>query len=158
MTKEMKQIFTRRVTQANRTQLVVVMYDILLTYLEDGMQAYAAGDVAAFRDNLKYARDCIAELRKSLDFQYDLSKNLFAIYAFADRELANDMHGNKTDHMREIIKNFSKLRDAYDTISKQDKSEPLMANAQDVYAGFTYGKTDINESLLNDSTIRGYSV
>ena len=158
MTKEMKQIFTRRVTQSNRTQLVVVMYDILLTYLEDGMQAYAAGDVAAFRDNLKYARDCIAELRKSLDFQYDLSKNLFAIYAFADRELANDMHGNKTDHMREIIKNFSKLRDAYDTISKQDKSEPLMANAQDVYAGFTYGKTDINESLLNDSTIRGYSV
>ena len=158
MTKEMKQIFTRRVTQANRTQLVVVMYDILLTYLEDGMQTHAAGDVAAFRDNLKYARDCIAELRKSLDFQYDLSRNLFAIYAFADRELANDMHGNKTDHMSEIIRNFRKLRDAYDTISKQDKSEPLMTNAQDVYAGFTYGKTDINESLLNNGIARGYSV
>ena len=68
------------------------------------------------------------------------------------------MHGNKTDHMSEMIRNFRKLRDAYDTISKQDKSEPLMANAQDVYAGFTYGKTDINESLLNNGIARGYSV
>ena len=158
MTKEMKQIFTRRITQANRTQLIVVLYDILLTYLEDGMKAHAAGDRAAFLKNLGFARDCIAELRKSLDFHYDLSKNLFAIYAFADRELANDMHGNKTDYMREIIKNFTRLRDAYDTISKQDKSDPLMENAQDVYAGFTYGKTDINESLLNNGATRGYSV
>ena len=158
MTKEMKQIFTRRVTQANRTQLVVVLYDILLTYLEDGMNAYEAGDRTEFKKDLGLARDCIAELRKSLDFQYDLSRNLFAIYAFADRELANNMHGNKADHMKEIIKDFEKLRNAYDTISKKDKSEPLMENAQDVYAGFTYGRTDLNESLLNSGTARGYSV
>ncbi len=30
MTREMKQIFTRRITQANRTQLVVILYDMVL--------------------------------------------------------------------------------------------------------------------------------
>lgn len=158
MTNEMKQIFTRRVTQANRTKLIVVMYDILLTYLEDGMKAYESGDREEFKKNIGLARDCIAELRKSLDFQYDLSNNLFAIYAFADRELAGDMYGGKTDNIREIMDIFTKFRDAFDTISEQDDSEPLMANAQDVYAGFTYGKTDVNESLLNNGTARGYSV
>ena len=29
MTREMKQIFTRRITQANSTQLVVILYDIV---------------------------------------------------------------------------------------------------------------------------------
>lgn len=157
MTREMKQIFTRRVTQSNRTQLVVVLYDILLTYLDDGMQAYEKGDTEMFRKSLGLARDCIAELRKSLDFQYDLSGNLFSIYAFADRELANDVYGKKTDHIDDIIEMIRKLRNAFDTISKEDKSDPLMENAQNVYAGFTYGKTDVNESLLNNSATRGYS-
>lgn len=158
MTKEMKQIFTRRITQANRTQLVVIVYDMLLAYLEDGMKAYDVDNKQEFIRNLELARNCIAELRSSLDFKYDLSKNLFSIYAFADRELANDIYGVKTENMDAIIKMFRKLRDAYHTISKEDNSEPLMENIQDVYAGFTYGKTDVNESLVNNGAERGYCV
>ena len=45
MTKEMKQIFTRRITQANRTQLVVVVYDMLLTYLDDAKKAYSVDKI-----------------------------------------------------------------------------------------------------------------
>jgi len=32
MTREMKQIFTRRITQANRTQLIVILYDMQVIY------------------------------------------------------------------------------------------------------------------------------
>lgn len=158
MTKEMKQIFTRRITQANRTQLVVVVYDMLLAYLEEGMKAYETDNKQEFDRNLNLARSCIAELRSSLNFEYDLSKNLFSIYAFADRELAGDIYGAKTDNIDAIIKMFQKLRDAYHTISKEDDSEPLMENIQDVYAGYTYGKTDVNESLVNYGAQRGYCV
>lgn len=158
MTKEAKQIFTRRITQANRTQLVVILYDMVMAYLEDAAGAYDAGCDQEFKKALQHARDCIAELRNSLNFSYDLSKNLFAVYVFADRELANDICGKKTDNIKEIGQMFKKLRDAYHTISRQDNTEPLMQNAQGVYAGFTYGRSGINENMIYGGARRGFCV
>lgn len=158
MTKEMKQIFTRRITQANRTQLVVILYDMILTYLGDAASAQEIGCEQEYKKDMQCARNCISELRCSLDFTYDLSRNLFAIYAFADRELAHDMHGINAEQLAQITGMFQKLRDAYNTISKQDHSQPLMENAQNVYAGFTYGRTDVNESLSQYGTARGYCI
>ena len=158
MTKEMKQIFTRRITQANRTQLVVILYDMILTYLKDAATAQEIGCEQEFKKDMQCARNCISELRGSLDFNYDLARNLFAIYAFADRELAHDMRGISAEQLVQITGMFQKLRDAYHTISKEDQSQPLMENAQDVYAGFTYNRTDVNESLLQYGGARGYRI
>lgn len=158
MTKENKQMFTRRITQANRTQLVVVLYEMLLVYLEDAQKAHTAEDKQEFVRSLELARECISEMRASLNFEYELSKNLFAIYCFADKELANDIFGNKTENLDALKTIFTKLHDAYATISEQDETGPLMDNIQDVYAGLTYGKEDVNESLVNYDTGRGYTV
>lgn len=158
MTREMKQIYTRRITQANRTQLIVILYDMILTYLEDAITAQEIGCEQEFKKDMRCARNCISDLRNSLDFTYDLSRNLFAIYAFADRELAHDMNGITAEHISQITGMFQKLRDAYNTISKEDDSQPLMENAQNVYAGFTYGKTDVNESMFHYGATRGYCV
>ena len=38
MTKECKQQFTLRITQANSTQLIVILYEMTLQYLADGEQ------------------------------------------------------------------------------------------------------------------------
>lgn len=158
MTKEMKQIFTRRITQANRTQLVVILYDMILTYLKDAATAQEIGCGQEFKKDMQCARNCISEMRSSLDFNYDLSRNLFAIYAFADRELAHDMQGISVEQLAQITGMFQKLRDAYHTISKEDQSQPLMENAQDVYAGFTYNRTDVNESLSQYGSARGFCI
>ena len=34
MTKEMKQNYTLRISQANKSELVVIVYEMLLTYIE----------------------------------------------------------------------------------------------------------------------------
>ena len=158
MTKEMKQIFTRRITQANRTQLVVVVYDMLLTYLDDAKKAYSVDNMDEFVSDIEYARNCIAELRSSLNFEFELSKTLFSIYSFADRKLASDIYSFDAENLDAISKLFEKLRDAYHKVSKEDTSEPLMANVQGVYAGLTYGKTDINESFGDYGNKRGYYI
>ncbi|EOS34619.1 flagellar protein FliS [Lachnospiraceae bacterium A4] len=157
MTREMKQIFTRRITQANRTQLVVILYDMVLEYLKEAIAAQEIDCIQEYKKAMQCARNCISELRNSLDFNYEISKNLFAIYAFADRELASEMHSIKKDALSQIAGMFQKLRDAYYTISKEDHSQPLMQNAQNVYAGYTYGRTDVNESLYSGAA-RGYCV
>lgn len=158
MTSEKKQIFTRRVTQANRTQLAVVVYDIFLEYISDALNAHNEGDAEEFALSMQMAMECIYEMRSALDFKYALAKNLFAIYNYAERELAGNLFKNRTDNLEELKKMFTSLRDAYDTISKNDTSEPLMDNIQDIYAGFTYGKTDVNENLINYDAERGFRV
>ena len=151
-------MFTRRITQANRTQLVVVSYDIFLEHLDDAANAHNDGNTEEFTKSIQMARECILQMRSALDFQYELSKNLFSLYNFADRELAGDMFGNKADNLDALRQMFKKLRDAYDTVSKDDTSEPLMDNIQDVYAGFTYGRNDINENLIDYGEERGFRV
>lgn len=39
MTQEKKQEFTRRLSNCNQGQMIVIMYDILFAYLDDGIQA-----------------------------------------------------------------------------------------------------------------------
>lgn len=158
MTTEKKQMFTRRITQANRTQLVVIVYEMLLVYLEDALRAYEAEDRQEFTHNLGLARECIGQMRTSLNFEYALSKSLFSLYCYADKELAKDIYGYKTENLDVIQMIFTKLHDAYYTISSQDHSDPLMGNIQSVYAGLTYGRTDLNENLSNYDAKRGFLV
>ena len=56
MTKELKQEYTLKITQANKTQLVVILYEMLLTYLEDAVSAHEKNDRAGFRDGIRKAR------------------------------------------------------------------------------------------------------
>lgn len=158
MTSEKKQLFTRRVTQANRTQLTVVVYDIFLEYLDSALDACNEGAAEEFALSIQMALECIYQMRSTLNFKYVPAKNLFAIYNYAERELAGSLFRNRTDSLEELKKMFTKLRDAYAVISKNDTSEPLMDNIQDIYAGLTYGKTDVNENLINYDAERGFRV
>ena len=58
MTKECKQQFTLRITQANATQLVVILYEMTLQYLTDGEQA---ADDAELLEAVRRARGCIGD-------------------------------------------------------------------------------------------------
>lgn len=156
MTRENKQMFTRRITQANRSQLVVIVYEMFLVYLEDAKKAHEAENNAEFTRSLELARGCVQELRMSLNFEYDIAKYLFDIYCFADRKLAQCIFGGSMENIDAIAEMFTKLHDAYAEISAQDKAAPLMDNIQGVYAGYTYGKNDVNESLVNYDAGRGY--
>lgn len=156
MNTEIKQTFTRRITQANRTQLVVIVYEMLLVYLEDAINAYNEEQMQEFKENLRMARECIGQMRTSLNFDYALSRNLFSIYCFADRELAKDIYSCKTENLDVIRTIFTKLHDAYYVVSKKDDSAPLMDNIQAVYAGLTYSKSDLNEDYLNFDAKRGF--
>ena len=44
MTSELKQQFTLKISQANKTRLVVILYEMMLVYIEEARQANEAGD------------------------------------------------------------------------------------------------------------------
>ena len=62
MTNEKKQEFTLRITQANKSQLIVLLYEIFLQYMEDAKDALADGQKDAFHRSMEKSIDCLREL------------------------------------------------------------------------------------------------
>lgn len=52
MTKELKQEFTLRITQANKTQLITILYEMVLLYLEEAKAAIDADDKTEWQEGL----------------------------------------------------------------------------------------------------------
>ena len=114
MTKECKQQFTLRITQANSTQLIVILYEMTLQYLADGEQA---ADDAGLAEAVHRARGCIKELLNSLHREYSPAGELSRLYLFCLRRLAVCEVRRDRTILEEIRKVIAPLCDAYRPVS-----------------------------------------
>ena len=87
MTKELKQQFTLKISQANKTELVVILYEMMLIYLEEATKAHEEENKEGFRLGIKRAKACLHELMGSLHHEYAIAGNLLQLYTFADRQM-----------------------------------------------------------------------
>lgn len=158
MTKERKKEYTFRVANANKTELIVILYEMLLDFTHDASEAKAGEDFPAFREAVRKARGCVKELISSLNFDYELSGRLFSLYRYVDFRLSLAVVKNSAEPLLDIPPVIEKLHEAYSEISRQDTSSPVMENAQTVYAGLTYGRDQLNESLTDQGINRGFRV
>lgn len=153
MTSEAKKEFTIRISQANKSGLIVILYEMYLAYLKDAIDN--PDDRAVFREGIRKARGCINELMNSLDFTYELSYLLLRLYIYVNKEMAAaDVRGS-SEQLLACRKIIEELLSAYREVSRLDTSAPVMENTQTVYAGLTYGKGKLTESLSNEGN-RGF--
>lgn len=156
MTGELKKDFTLRISQANKTQMVVIIYEILLEYLKDAKAAVLAEDKNAKRESFNKVRSCINELIGSLHYDYEPAGELLELYVYCSKELVNaDLHGSISS-IETVERIIGALKEAYAQIADLDKSPAIMGNTQTVYAGLTYGKTTLTESVTDPSGNRGF--
>lgn len=155
MKKEDKQQFTLRITQANSTELVVILYEMLLCYLEDGEHAIGQGEAELVHEAARNARGCLNELVNSLNMNYEPAPALQRLYMFCFRRLAaaeQRLDAAPIDEIRRVIK---PLRDAYGKVAGKNGAGPVMRNSQAVYAGLTYGRNTLTENMADQGTNRG---
>lgn len=150
--------FTRRISQCNRGELVVIMYDIFFAYAKDANDAYKAEDWEAYKEALRRGQRAIEELISALDFQYDLAKDLYSIYVFCRNSLAKAMYKRNITDLKDAERLMGKLYDGFVHAAKEDTSAPLMRNTQQVYAGYTYGRENLTETCQDSDTSRGFLV
>ena len=155
MKKEDKQQFTLRITQANPTELVVILYEMLICYLQDARGALEAQEDGEFREAVRKARGCMNELIGSLDLKYDPAPAMQQLYLFCVRRLALAESRKDEALLSEIERVIVPLHDAYKQIAKQNSAGPVMNNSQTVYAGLTYGRNTLTENMADQGTNRG---
>ena len=158
MTREDKQQFTLRITQANPTELIVILYEMLLSYLEEGKTNLDDENKTAFREAVRKARGCINELMCSLRMEYEPAPALFKLYLFCIRRLAAAEARQEAGPLEEIVRVIRPLRDAYAQIAGQNSAGPVMGNSQAVYAGLTYGRNTLAENMADQGANRGMYV
>lgn len=158
MTQEQKQQFTLRIAEANSTELVVILYEMALCYLDDAKQAGESGAHESFDGAVSRVRGCVNELLQSLNLEYEIAQSLHSLYFFCLRRLAYAQVRRQTQVLDEVTMVMSGLRDAYAQIAPQNTGGPVMKNTQTVYAGLTYGRNSLTENMADQSTNRGMLV
>lgn len=153
------QAFTARISQASRTELVVIMYEIILTDINSARTCYDKGDTVMYEHELKHGQRFLNELMATLDYRYELSYQLMSLYIFINKSLISAMLQNKTDTLAGAETVLITLLEGFKNISRKDLSGPVMQNTQQLYAGLTYGKGVLNETYLNpNEQSRGFKV
>lgn len=158
MVQEKKQEFILRITRANKSQLIVILYDMVLEYLQDALKAYEENDKKKYKIDIGNAKNCIDELIRSLKPGYEISLTLQSLYYFYKRELSTAAILEKEEMITPVINMIKELRDAYEKVAAEDTSAPVMENTQTVYAGLTYGKDSLNINLSDQGSNRGFRV
>lgn len=144
MTKEMISEYTLRISEANRTQMVEILYELLLEYISEAESDFENKAYDAFSADLEHAVAVVRELSASINTESKLSGTFFSLYIFISKELTLSGVKRNIDTLKRIRPMIEKLRDAYSELAKRDGSVSLMSNSEKVYAGLTYGK----ESLI----------
>ncbi len=156
MKQEQVQDFTRRISQSNRGALVVIIYEIIFAYIKDAEEGLAGDNYEGFKEGLAKAGRGVDELIHSLDFQYEISKDLYSLYVFVKESMAKAVIKKRADELAGAKEVLMNLYTAFEEAAKQDQSTPLMQNTQQVYAGMTYGKNNLTETFQDPETSRGF--
>lgn len=156
MENSQKQEFTRRISNSNRGEMIVIIYDIFFAYVKEARAAYEKQDKEAYRKSLRRAQQTVLQLKNGLDFHYEIAKELYPLYQFAAEQISSCFYRRDAEGLDAAEKVLRNLYVGFVEAAKQDTSEPLMKHSQQVVAGMTYHKGNLTEVLQDPNNSRGF--
>jgi len=102
-----------RVTTASGGRLIVMLYDAAVKRLAASLEALEENAYEDVHNHLIKVQDILAELSGSLDMQFEISKNLYALYEYCtDRLIAANISKDAAP-IKEVLGYLTELRDAW---------------------------------------------
>ncbi|MCG9895871.1 MAG: flagellar export chaperone FliS [Fimbriimonadaceae bacterium] len=111
---------------ASPLQLVVMLYDGALRFMEAGRQAMLKKDLELQNDRLQRAQKIISELIATLDMEKggEVAQNLLALYSFCYNRLVEANIEDRPEYIEHAQQVFSQLRESWaqlDALQKQGR-------------------------------------
>lgn len=143
-------ITVSNIVNASRGELLCITYELLLERIELAIKSEEADER---KKHIYKAIEVVQMLAGDLDFEIELSKELFRIYVYVQGLLIN---AKENDKLEEAYKLIDKIYQAYKKITEEEVNKrPSMQNTEAIYAGLTYGKSSINEMTIGGEN-RGF--
>ena len=174
MTKEQINSYTMRISQANTSALAVILYELVITYIEEALENYGRlKQPGANRDNgnvdceeemkelqesydrsLVQAQNYLQELMSMSRMDSEVAADTMSLYLFISKQILMSKVKCQPIHLEECLTYLNRLLISFREMSKRDYDSPIMENTQQVYAGLTYGKGTLNEMYVNGNEAR----
>lgn len=145
-------ITVSNVVNASQEELLCITYELLLEQID---LAQKCEEIEERKLHTEKAIHILQMLAGDLNFEYDIAKELFRIYVYVQGLLIN---GKYTEKLEEAYRLIHKIYLGYKQITEEmlaSGRESVMQNAEKVYAGLTYGKGTINETVIENEN-RGF--
>lgn len=110
------------VLTAGPGELVLMLYDGCLKQIRLARLAINENMTAERNNSLQKAQEIVSELINTLDFEYELSDSLYALYDYFLNELITANVENNTNRLDSIESLLVELRDTWEQMVKQQKS------------------------------------
>ena len=139
-------------------QMVALAYEAMIENLEDAKKAIINKDIDLLNDKIDHNREIISHLTATMgEEEDDVSLTTKQLYIYINKLMTDSVIRKDTQILDEAIKIIIPLRDGWRELSKQlqeleAKKAPSIQSKSarpNVYAGMTYGKSDI--SIYSDS-------
>ena len=167
MTKEQINSYTMRISQANTSALAVILYELVIAYIEEALENYGRlnqpgtnrddGNVdceeemkewqESYDRSLVQAQNYLQELMSMSRMDSEVAADTMSLYLFISKQILMSRVKCQPVHLEECLTYLNRLHISFREMSKTDYDSPIMENTQQVYAGLTYGKGYLNESL-----------
>ena len=154
MTKDKISSFQIRITQSNRTELIVILYEIFFAYMDDALlllnemgKEKSKEQIHDYAKAIRMASQVVRHLEDDLNFSYEISGSLFGLYSFVETKIAKASYSLSKEDLEDALKVMKPLYESFKEVAKADDSLPVMQNTQKVSAGYTYGRNDVNEAI-----------
>ena len=148
--------FTLRIASSNGSGLISILYEIYEEYEIDAIDAFRAGNTDDAIFALKRCAEVVNHLQKDLNFEYKVSRNLYALYDYVQRNISRSIYQANDDGLKEAKKVMDNLGEAFAQIARDDNSAPIMQNTQQIVAGNTYSRSSLNEEIMGNQSSRGF--
>lgn len=159
MTKEQIKEFTLRTSQANHSGLILILTDMDKIYLDDAIKAYDAQDLEQYNKYMELARKTHNELMSAMNPNDALGRRVLGILRYIYKCMVSSQVKRKPQDLERCMGMMDTLKVAFEHLHSLDEEGPVMKNTHRVYAGLTYGKGVLNESLGSaDYSNRGFTV
>ena len=146
MTDEEKKIFSLRISQSNKTEIVVISYEIILNYIQSAKECYKNSDIDEMIANLKNAKKFVNDLNSNLNLNYNISYDLMSLYRYANKTLLHCIIKKDIEGISAVENIMINLKESFEQVAKLDNRGVAIKGAGQVYAGLTYG----NNRKLNE--------
>ena len=112
------------VTTASPLQLVIMLYDGALRFMEAGKHAIRQNDRYGQNENLKKAQRILTELLSTLDADKggEVAQNLFSLYSYAHSRLVDANLEDDPALIDESIEIVSTLRESWVDLEQQSRN------------------------------------
>mgnify|MGYP001583552604 CR=1 FL=1 len=126
---------------ASPGQLVLMLYDGAILFLERALLGFASEDPVEFNqtinNNVQRAQEIINELDRSLNMSQggEFSSNMRRLYDYFDRRLQQSNLGKEESGIKEVVARLTVLRDAWaEMLGGEIPSQPLSTTRHLSYA------------------------